>query len=193
MGMKGQMWWNIDNLLWSIGWGMNDASIDGTTMEWNSHAPMDSQSQVRLDTFTSSWSLTMNQPFSRMMSATWDGAMQPASQNWRPKAMARCWWCQISWHQIGDDCAMGISEFPLSHHLAFSHPLAKPGSSSNLEKIMKGILTLITLSHMSIMPSISLMVSLGARLKASFYSTMHPAIKSMHQMLYQHEICQKVR
>ena len=81
MGMKGQMWWNINDLLWSVGWGMNDASIDGTTMEWNSYAPMDSQSQARLDAFASSWSLTMNQPFSRTMSITWDGAMQPASQN----------------------------------------------------------------------------------------------------------------
>ena len=84
------MWWNAGEDLWSIRWDMSDNSIDGTMMGQNSHTQMGSQSLVQLVAFASSWSLMMNPPFSRTMSTTQDGVMQPANPNQRPKAMASC-------------------------------------------------------------------------------------------------------
>jgi hypothetical protein len=83
------MLWNTSKHLSSVGWNTSDDSIDGTMMGQNSHAPMDSQSLVRLDTFASSLSHMTNPPSSKTMNATRDGTMRPEKQNQRPRVMAR--------------------------------------------------------------------------------------------------------
>lgn len=79
MDTRGRTWWNIGNVLWNVGWDMSDDSIDGITMEQNSHAPMGSQSLERWDAFASFWSPTTSPLFSRTTNATQDGATHPES------------------------------------------------------------------------------------------------------------------
>jgi hypothetical protein len=84
--------------------------------------------------------------------------------------------------------------YPLSHTFIshISHPSEKPRLSSKQAKIMMDSLIPIIFFNKSIRPSISLKALPRAGPKSSSYSTMHPAIKSMHRMPYQHDTWWKV-
>jgi hypothetical protein len=87
---------------------------------------------------------------------------------------------------------MGTSESPLIYHLTFYltylHPPGKPGLSSRRAKTVMVTSMRMIFSDRSTRQSTSLKVSPRAGLRASFYLTMHPAIKSVHQTRYLHEI-----
>ncbi len=80
----------------------------------------------------------------------------------------------------------------ISHSAAFSHPQGKLDLCSRQERISMGILLVMIFLHKLIIPLTSLRASPKARLKASLYLTMCPAIKSVCRMPYQHNTWRKV-
>jgi hypothetical protein len=80
------MWWNIDRGLLCGGKNMNVDSINGITMEMNSHGQTVFQSQAQLAAFDF-WSHTTSQFSTKTMNAKQLGFAHPTSQCQSQKVM----------------------------------------------------------------------------------------------------------